>query len=157
MAPPSVAAMRTAGQVKTGIGVRLEHRFSADLGLFARAMHADGQTETYAYAEIDRSASAGLSMRGSGWGRAGDTFGLAGAVNALLAPHRRFLEEGGETYFLGDGRLSYRAEKIVEAYYSVELRRGILLAFDVQRIANPGYNSDRGPASFVAVRLRLER
>ena len=157
MAAPNLAAVRTADQVKTGIGVSLEHRFSADLGFFARAMRADGQTETYAYTEIDSSASAGLSMSGARWGRTNDTLGVAVACNALSASHRRFLEDGGETFFLGDGRLSYRPEQIVEAYYSVQLRRGILLAFDYQRIANPGYNSDRGPASFVAVRLHLER
>ena len=44
----------------------------------ARGSWADGQTETYAFTEIDRSLSAGLLLNGARWARAGDTLGLAG-------------------------------------------------------------------------------
>ncbi len=45
---------------------------------------------------------------------------------------------------------------MIEACYSVGLRPGIALTFDCQRIANPGYNADRGPVSFIALRLHME-
>ena len=41
-------------------------------------------------------------------------------------------------------------------YYCVSLPKGVSLTADWQRIANPGYNADRGPASFYALRLHWE-
>ena len=60
------------------------------------------------------------------------------------------------TAFLGDGALRYGREKVAELYYSADLGAGFALTADVQRVANPGYNKDRGPVSFYAVRLHWE-
>ena len=155
-APPDLAAARTGERTKSGFGVGVEHRLSSEVGLFGRLMRADGRTETYAFTEDDASASGGVSVGGARWGRPADTVGLAAALNMLSAAHRRILQAGGLTFFLGDGRLNYRAEQVIEAYYGVGLRPGIALTLDYQRIANPGYNADRGPVSFVALRLHLE-
>ncbi|HET9643523.1 MAG TPA: carbohydrate porin, partial [Burkholderiaceae bacterium] len=153
---PSLDAVRTTEHSKVGVGVNLEQSVTQSLGVFARAMWADGQTETYAFTEADRSASAGLSTRGNAWGRGEDTLGLALAENFLSAPHRQVLARGGITFFLGDGRLNYRPEQIAEAYYAWAVTKGITLSFDVQYIRNPGYNADRGPVSFYALRLHVE-
>lgn len=156
-APPDLASVRTREHTKSGFGVGLEHRIAPGLGIFGRVMGADGKTETYAFTEVDRSASAGLSCGGARWGREADTAGLAMALNALSASHRGVLQAGGQTFFLGDGRLRYRPEQVLEAYYSVGLLPGVALTLDYQRISNPGYNADRGPASFVALRLHVEK
>lgn len=153
---PDINAVRTVERTKTGFGVNIEHRVRDDIGLFARAMHADGKTETYAFTETDRSISAGLSLRGDTWQRADDAVGVAVAANFLSAPHQAYLARGGLTFFLGDGALRYGPERIVEAYYSFSIHKSFRLTADYQRISNPGYNAARGPASFYALRLHWE-
>ncbi len=37
----------------------------------------DGKTETFAFTEIDKTASLGLSLKGASWSRPDDTVGLA--------------------------------------------------------------------------------
>lgn len=153
---PSLDAVRTGEQSKVGAGVNLEQTFSRDLGGFLRAMWADGKTETYAFTEADRSFSFGGSAKGSLWGRPSDTLGVAFAGNMLSTPHRRVLEGGGLTFFLGDGKLNYASEQIFETYYAFAPLKGLTASFDYQRIRNPGYNADRGPVSFFALRLHVE-
>lgn len=53
--PPDINAVRTEEQVKTSFGVNLEQAITPDVGVFSRVMWADGQTETYAFTEIDHS------------------------------------------------------------------------------------------------------
>jgi high affinity Mn2+ porin len=153
---PSLDAVRSADQSKVGLGVNVEQTFSPDLGAFARAMWADGKTETYAFTEADRSMSIGAVLKGARWDRAGDAVGVALAGNLLSASHRAVLARGGLTFFLGDGRLNYASEQIFETYYAWSVGKGLTLSFDFQRIRNPGYNADRGPASFFALRAHIE-
>ena len=153
---PSLDAVRTVEQSKVGIGVNLEQTFTSNFGGFLRAMWADGKTETYAFTEADRSFSFGGSAKGTLWGRPADTLGVALAGNMLSTPHRRVLEDSGLTFFLGDGRLNYASEQIFETYYAFAPTKGLTVSFDYQRIRNPGYNADRGPASFFGLRLHVE-
>ena len=155
-ATPSLDAVRTTEQTKVGAGVNVEQTFTRDLGGFLRAMWADGKTETYAFTEADRSFSIGASARGTPWGRPTDTVGVAFASNMLSTGHRGILEGGGLTFFLGDGRLNYAPEQILETYYAFAALKGLTLSADYQRIRNPGYNADRGPASFFALRVHVE-
>jgi high affinity Mn2+ porin len=48
---------------------------------------------------------------------------------------------------------NYGAEEIVEAYYRVQAGRFLELSPDVQYIAHPGYNRDRGPAAVLTLRV----
>ena len=153
---PSLAAVRTRDHVKAGIGVDAEQQVASDLGVFVRAMKADGKTETYAFTESDASLTAGLSLKGARWSRDKDVVGLALGADAISTAHREYLERGGLTAFLGDGTLRYGHERMAELYYSAELGAGFTLTADVQRVANPGYNMDRGPAAFYALRLHWE-
>ena len=153
---PELATVRDHEQDKWGAGVDIEHQLSHDLGLFLRAFRADGRTETYAFMEADASFSSGVVLHGPSWGRADDTVGLAFASSSLSAEHQAYLARGGLSFFLGDGQLHYQAERDLEAYYSAAVGRGLSLSLDAQRIINPGYNADRGPAKFFAVRLHWE-
>jgi high affinity Mn2+ porin len=128
----------------------------ADVGVFARASWNNGQTEILSFTDIDRSLSGGVSIKGSRWGRPDDTIGVGGAVNGLSAAHRDFLAAGGVGLLIGDGRLNYRPEQIVEAYYAYQLRKGVTVTADYQFIANPAYNADRGPVSVFSGRLHGE-
>ena len=154
--PDALAATRTSDQTKYGLGLNLEQALGRDVGFFWRGMQADGRSETHAFTEIDRSVSTGVLLQGVRWGRAHDSVGLAWARNALSADRRDFLAAGGISYFLGDRGLNYRPETIWEAYYSLHILRGTWLTANYQRIANPGYNADRGPVHVVALRLHAE-
>ena len=152
---PDVAPVRRT-QSKQGAGLGTQVELTRTVGAFARAGWSDGRTETFMFTEIDRSLSAGVQVRGEGWGRAKDSVGLAAYLNGLSRPHRDYLAAGGQGFFLGDGRLNYGQERIVEAYYSLNVLPGAWLSVDVQRIGNPGYNRDRAPASFLGLRAHAE-
>ena len=153
---PDINLVRNREQIKYGAGINIEQQLSKGFGVFGRAMWADGKTETYAFTEIDRSASAGSSLNGNSWGRSDDVVGIAFAQNWISSEHRNVLARGGLTFFLGDGSLRYRSEKVFEIYYVLTPKNGVKVTFDAQRITNPGYNADRGSASFFSVRLHVE-
>ncbi|GEJ58958.1 carbohydrate porin [Anaeromyxobacter diazotrophicus] len=153
---PDVAHVRR-NQAKLGFGVSLEQSVLREVGVFARFSWADGQTETYSFAEIERSVAAGVSVKGGRWGRAGDTLGVAWVANALSDAHRAYAAAGGLGFLIGDGRLDrYRPEQIVEAYYSFNAFRGLWISVDGQHIENPAYNADRGPVNIVGCRFHVE-
>jgi high affinity Mn2+ porin len=141
---------------KHGFYANLEQQVVKDIGLFARASWNDGQNEDLSFTDIDRSASGGLSIKGSFWGRSNDTVGIGGAVNGLSAAHRDFAAAGGLGLLIGDGRLNYRAEKIFETYYACSASKNVTLTADYQLITNPAYNADRGPVSIFSGRLHAE-
>jgi len=153
---PDINLVRTSDHIKYGLGLNLEQAVNQDIGVFMRAMWADGQTETYAFTEIDRSLSAGTLIKGNTWHRPEDTIGLAFAVNALSKPHQDYLAVGGQGFFLGDGKLNYSTENIIEAFYNLKLTKQVWLSADYQHIDNPGYNADRGPVNFGGLRLHTE-
>ena len=78
--PADIAATRRYS-TRAGVSATLEQQLHDDLGLFVRAGWAEGDTEAVEFSDIDRTLSAGLSLTGKRWGRAGDTVGLAGVVN----------------------------------------------------------------------------
>ena len=153
---PDIDQVRKGAHIKYGMGLNVEQRVTRELGIFGRAMWADGKTETYAFTQADRSASFGASLTGNRWARANDVIGIGFAQHWLSNADRDLLARGGQTFFLGDGALRYRPEQVFEAYYLFALKEGAAISFDVQRIANPGYNADRGPAMFYGVRVHLE-
>jgi hypothetical protein len=154
--PDALYAVRDTEKIKYGIGVNIEQEIGDSTGFFLRAMQADGRTETYAFTEVDGSFSSGFLIKGNGWGRAKDSVGLALMRNTLSDERRRFLEAGGISFFIGDGRLNYRPEVIFEGFYSLGLGKAIWLSADYQRIQNPAYNADRGPIDVYAARFHAE-
>jgi high affinity Mn2+ porin len=152
-----LAATRRPGTKKYGFGVNLEQELLPDLGAFARYGWSDGTTEAWAFTQIDRSASAGLALQGRRWHRPTDTVGVAAVRNGLSGDDRHYLAAGGLGFNLGDGRLNYAPESIVEAYYAWHVLHAWTVTLDYQRIANPAYNSDRGPVSVATLRLHWER
>ena len=153
---PDVTATRRYGRDKRGWGLNLEQALTANLGAFARWSWSDGRAETWAFTEVDRSASAGLARKGGGWGRPLDRVGVAFVQNGLSPDHQAYLAAGGLGFLLGDGRLICSPERILETTYAAALGRFLTASLDVQRIASPGYNRDRGPVRLVAVRLHAQ-
>ena len=160
---PDLSLVRRS-QVKTGMGVTVEAPLGEDEGLFLRASRNSGNLETYAFTEIDRQVSFGGQFTGARWGRKQDRVGVAYAINGLSDGHRDYLAAGGQGAFLGDGKLRYGTERILETYYRLALpewsmRAGKLqtsLSLGVQSITNPGYNRDRGPVQTYSVRWHSE-
>lgn len=142
--------------LKYGFYANLEQQIAKDVGLFARASWNDGQNQILSFTDIDRSLAAGLSIKGSYWGRPNDTIGIGGAVNGLSAANRDFLAAGGIGLLIGDGRLNYRPEQILETYYAYSLNKNVTLTADYQLVINPAYNADRGPVSIFSGRLHGE-
>ncbi len=140
---------------KFGFGINVEQELTEGLGIFLRAGWNDGRNETWTFTEVDRTVSLGLSLKGHAWGRPEDTFGLAGVLNGLSGDHRAFLAAGGVGLILGDTRLTYRLEQLLEAYYSLNVAKHVSVSPDYQFIRNPGYNADRGPAHVLALRLHI--
>ncbi len=143
-------------RLKYGFYVNAEQQVANDVGIFARASWNDGQNEILSFTDIDRSISGGVSIKGSYWGRPTDTIGLGGAINGLSGAHRDFLAAGGKGLLIGDGRLNYGTERILETYYALALNKAFTLTADYQLITNPAYNADRGPVSIFSGRLHGE-
>ena len=151
--PADIAAVRKY-QGRGGVSMNLEQEIAPDLGVFARAGFADGNIEPYEFTDVDRTVAAGLSLAGKQWGRPDDTVGVAGVVNGITSEHVAFLNAGGLGILVGDGMLPHPGpEQIVEAYYSYALSSSTKVSVDYQFIANPGYNTDRGPANVFAGRF----
>jgi len=141
---------------KNGFYANAEQAVTKDLGIFGRVSWGDGRNEMLSFTDVDQSAAAGISLKGAQWQRPNDTFGLATAINGLSGPHRDYLAAGGLGLLIGDGRLNYSPERILETYYSIALKAQMTLTLDYQFIANPAYNADRGPVSVMAARFHAE-
>jgi carbohydrate-selective porin OprB len=152
---PDVADVRR-DQAKWGFGIGIDQQVSDSVGLFTRASWNDGATETYAFTEIERSLTAGASVKGQLWQRPDDTILLGVIRNGLSKAHRDYLAAGGLGFFIGDGRLNYRPELIAEVSYVASLARRVWLSLDFQHIRNPAYNADRGPVTLGGARLHIE-
>jgi len=127
------------------------------LAVFGRYGWSDGKTESWAFTEIDRSLSGGLSMKGRRWSRRRDAIGLGAARNYLSGDHRSFLATCGTGFIIGDGHLNYGAEQIVESYYAFRVSTAWTITADFQPVSNPAYNRDRGPVSVASLRVHWER
>ena len=127
-------------------------RLTRDLGFFLRAGWNDGQTESWAFTEIDATAAAGFLLKGTPWGRPADAVGLAGVMNGLSDAHKDYLAAGGLGFIIGDGRLNYAPEEIAEAFYNWQAMKGLNITLDLQGVNNPAYNQDRGPVVLMALR-----
>lgn len=141
---------------KYGFGLNCEQELTKDLGFLGRLGWNDGQSESWAFTEIDHTALLGLVLKGRCWCRPNDQVGLASIVNGLSAAHRNYLAAGGVGFIIGDGRLSYGPEEILEAFYDWEIRKGIHVTADFQEVNHPAYNRDRGPISVAALRVHIE-
>jgi high affinity Mn2+ porin len=144
------------GRIKYGYAINLEQALSDEIGLFGRWSWNDGKNEIMAFTDIDASLSLGASVKGTKWGRPDDVIGIGGAINGLSSDHRDFLAAGGLGPLIGDGRLNYRRERILETYYALALNKALTLTADYQWITNPAYNADRGPVHVFSGRLHGE-
>ena len=141
---------------KYGFGANLEQNLTPTLTAFARWGWDNGKTESFAYTEIDSTFVVGVGVNGAKWQRKQDRAGMAFVSNGIKKDHQIYLADGGYGFLIGDGKLNYGRENIVESYYTAHLWRGIYLAPELQYIVNPGYNRDRGPVVVPSLRAHVE-
>ena len=153
---PDITAHAAAVTVKYGVGLNFEQELTPELRVFGRFGWNEGQHESYAYTEVDQTFELGADLGGKWWGREFDKVGVVGISNAIKRDHQDYLKLGGLGFLIGDGRLNYGREDILEAYYSVHNWRGLYTTLDTQLIAHPGYNLDRGPVAMFTVRTHVD-
>jgi len=154
--PADINAVR-AYTSRPGVSLNLEQQVTETMGVFARAGWADGNVEPWDFTDIDRTISAGVSLSGKQWGRPDDTVGIAGVINNVSGVHQQFLNAGGLGILVGDGQLPHPGlEEIIEAYYSYALSASTRVGVDYQFIANPAYNTDRGPVNVFSGRFHWQ-
>ena len=153
---PDITAHRRPGRIKYGFGFNGEHELSETVRVFARIGWNEGKNESFAYTEVDQSVAFGGDWRLERLRRPVDKLGLVFMSNAISKLHQEYLALGGEGFLLGDGRLTYGRENIVEGYYTLHLWRGFYVSPDAQYITHPGYNRDRGPVFVGGLRLHVD-
>jgi hypothetical protein len=149
---PDIRRYRHPGAAKYGFGANFEQEITSSVRGFVRVGWNEGHNESFVYTEANSAIAAGVDVRyAKRW-----KSGLAFASSGISADHQHYLAHGGTGFFLGDGRLNYGREQATEAYTTVNVGRGFNLAVDLQHIANPGYNRDRGPVWVPGFRLHWD-
>jgi high affinity Mn2+ porin len=146
-------ALTRQTRTKYGLYFSIDQEITDSIGAFARFSWNDGRSEILAFTDVDGSISGGVTIKGDSWNRPGDTIGIGGAINSISASHAAYLAAGGLGLTVGDGALTYAAEYVAEAYYSLQLTKGVFVTADYQFLGNPAYNAVRGPAHFFSGRL----
>jgi len=155
---PDIRADDREGRRKHGYTANAELPLAdeGETGLFARVGWNDGRNESFAFTEADRTLSVGGQISGKRWGRDEDRLAIGFVANGISHAHRDYLGAGGSGFLVGDGRIDYARERILEVYYAAQVVPHVTLSPDLQLGHNPGYNHDRGPARFVGLRAHVE-
>jgi high affinity Mn2+ porin len=153
---PDIVFTRRQGRHKYGFGLNFEQAITPQIGLFGRLGWSDGRNESFAYTEDDRTLQLGGFTTGEKWRRKNDRAGGVFVANGIVKAHQEYLALGGLGFLLGDGGLTYGAEKIFEGFYTAHLWRGFFASFDLQHINNPGYNQVRGPVTVPGLRFHVD-
>jgi high affinity Mn2+ porin len=153
---PEITAHALQTTIKYGFGVNFDQPLNDWIGVFGRWGWNEGRRESYAYTEVDQTAQIGVGGNGKPWHRKFDRAGFVFVSNGISRDHREYLELGGSGFLLGDGRLNYGRENILETYYTLHVWRGMFPSVGLQHINNPGYNRDRGPVLVPTLRLHVE-
>jgi high affinity Mn2+ porin len=152
---PDITETRMYGRSKNGYYINLDNHFGY-LHHFVRHSANDGKNETWAFTEIDNSWATGFLLDGNIWKRKKDALGIACVTNGISNAHQQYLANGGYGFIVGDGKLNYGRESIVEIFYSLHVWKKLFVSPDYQYITNPAYNKDRGPASVLGLRFHVE-
>ncbi|WP_174240877.1 carbohydrate porin [Granulicella sp. S190] len=153
---PEIKLHEKFSAVKYGFALNAEQELAENLRVFGRFGWNEGQHESFAYTEVDQTVEAGGDYSGRAWSRPNDKVGLTFVTNAIKKDHQDYLKLGGLGFLLGDGKLNYAREDILESYYNLHTWRGVYYALDLQFIDHPGYNQDRGPVLVESVRMHVD-
>ncbi len=153
---PDITAHPLQRTFKYGVGLNAEHELTPNLRAYGRFGWNEGQHESYAYTEVDQTIATGADYNFKQLKRPNDKLGLTFVTNAIKRDHQFYLAHGGLGFLLGDGKLNYAREDILEAYYNAYVSHGTYFALDAQYVTHPGYNQDRGPVLVESVRMHVD-
>jgi len=153
---PEIANDAPFGTVKYGFGWNNWQELTQNFRIYSRVGWNEGAHESFAYTEVDQTVSFGGDYAGTRWHQPDDKFGVAFVSNAIKKYHQTYLAYGGLGFLLGDGRLNYGRENIVEAYYTHHIHTGLFGSLGLSHINEPGYNRDRGPVWVPSARLHVD-
>jgi hypothetical protein len=153
---PNIISVERFGTVKYGFSWNNVQEITENFRIGTRFGWNDDHEESYAYTEDAQSVVISGDYVGARWHRPADKIGVAVVSNAIKKDHQNYLKYGGLGFLLGDGRLNYGRENIVESYYTWHAWKGLFFALDVQHIDDPGYNRDRGPVWVEGVRGHMD-
>jgi carbohydrate-selective porin OprB len=153
---PIIENHRQQGRVKYGFGLNAEQEINNTVRIFGRLGWNEGQNESFAYTEVDLATEFGADWKLERWKRPVDKVGVAYISNGISRLHQLYLALGGNGFLLGDGRLTYGREDILETYYTAHLWRGVYISPELQWAVHPGYNKDRGPVIVPGLRLHVD-
>ena len=139
-----------------GFGLNLEQEITKNIGVFSRVGWNDGINEAWMFTDVNHMGSVGVSVKGEVWHRPDDTIGVAAVVSGISHDNQLYLAAGGLGILDGDGALNYSKEKVLEAYYQCKIAKRLLGALDYQFVADPAFNTARGPVSVFGARLHFE-
>ncbi|MBF0345196.1 MAG: carbohydrate porin [Nitrospirae bacterium] len=105
-----------------GTGLSADQQVTDSLTLFGRLGYQDGKVYKY-----DVAWSAGLALSGKLWGRNDDVLGLAYGMAILSKDYRDYMSASKKSH--GD-------ENRAELYYSILLKKYLVISPDVQYISN---------------------
>jgi high affinity Mn2+ porin len=141
---------------KYGFGINIDQQVGKYSFVFSRIGWNDGRTGTWEFTEIDQTLTAGFRIYGTKWKRSLDNIGIAGIINGISKGHQTYLASGGYGFMIGDGRLRYGLEHILELFYQAQMNSFLNLTFNYQFVKNPAYNKDRGPVHLFALRAHVQ-
>ena len=153
---PMIAAHAFTSSMKYGVGLNAEQQISTNGRVYGRFGWNEGQHESFAYTEVEQTFATGADYVLTRFRRPHDKLGITFVTNAIKKDHQNYLALGGLGFLLGDGKLRYAREDIVEAYSNVHAWKGVYYALDLQFIDHPGYNQDRGPVLVESVRMHVD-
>jgi len=153
---PDITLSERNGAMKYGLGANAEQELTANLRVAARFGWNDNSTESYAYSEVGQTFEMAADYAFTRWHRPNDKVGAALVSNAIKRDNQNYLRDGGLGFLLGDGKLNYAREDILEMYYNRHVWSGFYAALGTQLIAHPGYNKDRGPVAVFTVRTHVD-
>jgi len=153
---PDITSTANYSNHKKGFVINAAQQLNKYLGAYTRISWNDGQNETWAYTEIDRSINIGFQYDKEPSTET-NVLGFGIVMNGLSKPHRNYLAAGGYGFIIGDGKLNYAPEVIAECYYRFSFFSDHLqISPDYQFVLNPAYNKDRGPVHIFALRTHIE-
>jgi high affinity Mn2+ porin len=153
---PEIANNAPIGTIKYGFGWNNWQELTQNFRIYSRFGWNEGAHESFAYTEVDQTVSFGGDYAGTRWHQPDDKVGVAFVSNAIKRYHQAYLAYGGLGFLLGDGRLNYGRENIVETYYTHHIHTGLFGSVGLTHISDPGYNRDRGPVWVPSTRLHVD-
>jgi high affinity Mn2+ porin len=155
-APNADIDLTHAQRHEFGFGLNLEQEITKNIGVFSRLGWNDGINEAWMFTDVNHMGAVGVSIKGEAWHRPDDTIGVAAVVSGISRDNQLYLAAGGLGILDGDGALNYAKEKVLEAYYDGKIAKHLHGALDYQFVADPAFNSARGPVSVFGMRLHFE-